>query len=137
MTKKRILIVDDEELSREVILFDLRNAFHCDTAISAFDAYEKILQAVNKGIPYDIITLDEFMSGGMDGLAFLKILRISEKHIKSMNDHPLKCVIISGIESKPYLKRMYKTVMDDGSLYFKKPFQGGELLKAINEKFLK
>ena len=135
MAKKRVLIIDDEELSREVISFDLRDTFHCDMAVNAFDAYEKILQAVNNRTPYDIITLDEFMGGGMDGLAFLKIIRICEKYIPSMTGHRLNCVIISGLESEAYLKRMYKITMDDGSIYFKKPFEGGELLKAINEKF--
>ena len=131
MEKKRVLIVDDEETSRQMALFDLSNTFDCDTAVDALDAYSKIWKAIDKGNPYDVITLDEIMPS-MDGMALLKILRTNEKHFQFSIDRPLRYVIVSGLESKQHLQKMYKSVMEDRCAYIKKPFDKGVLLETIN-----
>jgi len=132
MQQKRVLIVDDEETSRELAIFDIDEFYECDTASDAFDAYDKIWQAIEDGNPYDAITLDELMPG-MDGIALLKIIRVTEKYINFWGQKPAKFIIISGIESKKYLEKMYKTVMEDRCRYIKKPFNKGDLLETIND----
>jgi len=131
MEKKRVLIVDDEEIFREIILFALSDEYNCTTANDSFDAYDKIWKAINEGKPYDVITLDEVMPG-MDGIALLKILRINEKYLAALKNQPLRFVIISGVESKKYLEKMYKTVMEDRCAYIKKPFDQKDVLEVIN-----
>jgi CheY-like chemotaxis protein len=133
MARKRVLIVDDEQLSRGIVQFHLKDRFDCDTASNAFEAYEKILKAAYEGVHYDILTLDEFMGGGMDGMAVLKIIRISEKYIPQLKDHRIRCVFISGIEAEVYIDRMNKAATTDDAVYLKKPFEVEELLNAIHE----
>jgi len=130
MGKERILIVDDEETSREIALFDIGDTYDCDTAGSAFEAYEKIWDATSLNQAFDVIILDELMPD-MDGIALLKIIRLNETYLDSMRNNPLKIIITSGIESKKYLEEMYKTVLDDGCVYLKKPFDKGQLQETV------
>jgi len=133
MEKQRVLIVDDEQSSREIALFDLRNDYDCDTASDAFDAYEKICRALNQDKPFDVIVLDEMMPD-MKGTALLKIIRISEKYIPSHIGNRAKFVIVSSVESQKDLKNLYKKVMDDRCIYIKKPLEPSKLLETVKKQ---
>jgi len=130
MKKKKVLIVDDEETSREIALFDLQDAFDCVTAVDAFDAYEKLSQAFKLKEPFNITVLDEIMPG-MDGVALLKIIRINEKYMQAVKDSPMKFVIMSSVESEKYLQKIYSALWDDRFSFVKKPFDKGQLLQII------
>ncbi len=132
MKKKRVLIVDDEETSREIALFDIQDTYDCDSAVDAFDAYEKISHAFDAKKPFHAMVLDEIMPG-MDGIALLKIIRINEKYIPAVKDRPMKFVLISDVESKKYMQKIYKTVLDDRCVFIKKPLEKGALLKIITD----
>lgn len=59
---KKILIVDDQSIIREMVHLALRDGFELEMASNADEAYEKILAA-----PPDAIVLDVMMPGSMDG----------------------------------------------------------------------
>ena len=87
--RPRILVVDDEPNTREVLRLYLADAgFRVDSAAGALEALRMIEQA-----PPDLITLDLNMPE-VDGVAFLGLLSRSEKGrsvpviIVSGNDHP-------------------------------------------------
>jgi len=132
MKKKRVLIVDDEETSREIALFDLQETFDCVTAVDAFDAYEKLSHAFETEEPFHIMILDEIMPG-MDGLALLKIIRINEKYIKAVKDKPMKFAIMSSVESEKYLQKIYKAFWNDRFTFIKKPFDKDQLLQIVTD----
>lgn len=135
MEKKKVLIVDDEDTSREIALFDIRNIYNCDTAIDAFDAYEKIMKAIAEGTPYDVMVLDEIMPG-MDGIALLKIMKINEKYAESIKDKPIKFIIMSDVTSEKYIKKIYMTVLEERCVFIKKPIEKGQLDEIIKGLFI-
>jgi CheY-like chemotaxis protein len=135
MEKKKVLIVDDEDTSREIALFDIRDIHNCDTAVDAFDAYNKIWKAIADGTPYDVMVLDEIMPG-MDGVALLKIVKTNEKHVESLKDKPMKFVMMSDVASEKYIKKIYMTVLDERCVFIKKPIGKGQLEEIIKGLFI-
>ncbi len=71
MTKKRILVVDDEQDLCEILLFNLRAAgFEAEAANSAGEALERLLQGDN----FDLLMLDVMMPG-MSGFELAGLLK--------------------------------------------------------------
>ena len=70
---KRILIIDDSKLSREMTRMTLeQGGFSVEGVGSANEALEKL-----HGEPYDLIILDLILPG-LDGFTFLEMLRNSD-----------------------------------------------------------
>lgn len=68
-TTKRILIVDDEEDIRDILMFNLENeGYQITTAASGEEALEKLNE------PFDLVLLDVMM-GGMSGLHVAEKMR--------------------------------------------------------------
>lgn len=134
MEKKKVLIVDDEETSREIALFDIRDIHDCDTAIDAFDAYNKLWNAIAEGTPYDVMVLDEIMPG-MDGIALLKIMKTNEKYVDALKDKPMKFIIMSDVESEKDIQKIYRTVLDEKCVFIKKPLNKEQLSDIIKDLF--
>ncbi|MBI4638573.1 MAG: response regulator [Candidatus Rokubacteria bacterium] len=67
--RKRVLIVDDNEVIREILREFLSPAYHVDTAAHAAQALTVLIQR-----PPDVILLDVRMPG-VDGLSLLRMLR--------------------------------------------------------------
>ena len=73
MSKKRILVVDDEADLREILMFNLENeGYDVEVACSGEEAVEKMAN------PFDLILLD-IMMGGISGL------RVAEKIRRELN----------------------------------------------------
>lgn len=70
----KILIVDDEEIPREIIRNILQEYGTCTCTHNAFDAIAKLKEAYQKGEPYTLLTLDIEMPS-MNGHEVLKHLR--------------------------------------------------------------
>jgi len=71
MTKKRILVVDDEQDLCEILLFNLRAAgFEAEAANSAGEALERLQQSDN----FDLLMLDVMMPG-MSGFELAGLLK--------------------------------------------------------------
>ncbi len=70
--KKRVLIVDDSEIDREVLKMILEEICEIDEATDAFAALEAILDPASA---VDAIMLDVMMPG-LDGFGFLRVLKM-------------------------------------------------------------
>ena len=114
----RILIVDDDETNREIILEILAevDTYRCATATKG----EEALAIINRFRP-DIVLLGVMMSG-MNGYAVAKQIRDSSRH------KYIKIIMISSRTTT--LERLlgYDSGADD---YLIKPFHGFELLAKI------
>jgi excisionase family DNA binding protein len=114
-TRKRVLVVDDEESIRELLskTLALREEYEVDTASDASTALERMRQS-----PYDLLVADLKMPG-MDGLTLIKQAR----NIRA--DLPI--IIITGYSSE---SSAIEAVNLGVAGYLTKPFRVPEVLAA-------
>ncbi|MCK4654616.1 MAG: sigma-54-dependent Fis family transcriptional regulator [Candidatus Cloacimonetes bacterium] len=121
-TKKmaKILIVDDEQDTRDIFRRQLEDEYLVDTAESAFIAIEKI-----KSNTYHIAMIDLVMPGE-DGLELLKNIK---------NEWPqIAVMVISGKASIEMAVQAMKLGADE---FIEKPVEDLDLLKLMIKKILK
>lgn len=121
MGKKEILVVDDEEVIRDLLNIHFTEESYCvNTAANAKEALEIL---GNKGI--QVIFLDIHLPD-MNGLDLCRQIR---------NEMPAACIFaITGYSSIFDLLKCRGAGFDD---YFPKPFEVASLDKAVNDAFEK
>lgn len=113
---KNILVVDDDKMLRNALATGLRKAdFRVITAQSAEEAFEILSR-----IKVDSIILDRMMNG-MDGLTFLKQLRL-----RGDNTPVIMLTAMSGAENA------IDGLSGGANDYLSKPFQLQELILRLN-----
>lgn len=118
MTKAHVLLVDDEELVREVTAMTLEDSnFIVSAASNGKDALE--LYAKNSGITAAIV---DFSMPEMTGYELMKRLR-------ELNP-TLGLVMISGLNMTPEVQTMQKS---GGLEFLSKPFENNGLLRALGK----
>lgn len=119
MSKKRILLVDDEVAFVEVV--KKRLEFHGFDILTAHDG-QTALEISREEHP-DLILLD-LMLPKLDGYKVCKILKFDE----NFKDIPI--ILLTALTQESDIKLGYEIGAD---LYMTKPFDSEELLKNINE----
>ena len=74
----RVLVVEDDFISRRLLCRYLEPHGECDVAVNGNEALSAFKQALSSGQYYDLICLD-IMMPGMDGQETLKRMRILER----------------------------------------------------------
>lgn len=74
MANLRMLIVEDEFLSRKLVGHYIEKHGKFDTAVNGEEALRAVSEAYEEGRPYDVVFLD-IMMPDMNGLAVLKGIR--------------------------------------------------------------
>lgn len=119
--KGRVLVMDDEEILREVVRDMLRVlGYEVETGKDGFEAIERFRAAKESGQPFDIVILDLTVRGGMGAKgAISKLLEL---------DPSVKAIVSSGYSDDRVLSgfREYGFV---GAL--RKPYQMSELSEVI------
>ncbi len=121
--KGRILVMDDEQVVREIAGELIRELGHeVDFAEHGEEALDKYQQAMANGKPFDIVILDLTIRGGMGGLKTVKKLLEMDPGVKA--------VVSSGYsddaDAADYHKQGFKT-------YLKKPYTIDSLREVLNE----
>lgn len=75
---KRILIVEDDMVSRKFLSKFLTRYGDCDLVVDGLEAIDAYLLAIKEDKPYDLICLDVMMPK-IDGIKVLKTIRDLEK----------------------------------------------------------
>ncbi|MBI4856468.1 MAG: response regulator [Acetobacterium woodii] len=88
---KRILIVEDDMVSRKFLSKFLNRYGDCDLVVDGLEAIDAYLLAIKEGLPYDLICLDVMMPK-IDGIKVLKTIRDLEK--QNDLDENERCKII-------------------------------------------
>ena len=85
----KILIAEDDRLSRVFLKKFMGNYGRCDVAVDGMEALDLFMDAIKDKEPYDLLCLD-IMMPRIDGLKLLKAIRVLEKQ------HQLKhtCIIM-------------------------------------------
>ena len=75
---KRILIVEDDMVSRKFLSKYLSSYGDCDLVVDGLEAIDAYLLAMKEGLAYDLICLDVMMPK-IDGIRVLKTIRDLER----------------------------------------------------------
>jgi PAS domain S-box-containing protein len=117
----RILLMDDEEIVRDVFVDMLRDSpYRVDLAATSGEALEKFQAARAAGSPYDLIFLDLTGPGDIGGIRTLEKLRAV--------DPQAAAIAVSGYSVSEVSSHPGRFHFSD---FLAKPFQSGELLEII------
>lgn len=118
--RARILIVDDEEDTRDIFTRQLEDEYEIDTAHSAALALEKI-----RNEKYQIVMTDLVMPGE-DGISLLKKIKKERPHIS--------VIMISG---KASIEKAVEAMKLGAEEFIEKPVEDLDLLKLVIRRILK
>jgi two-component system chemotaxis response regulator CheY len=124
----RILIVDDDKISRE-LLFSVSSGYgKCDLAIDGIEAIEAFGFAYEEGMPYDVMLLD-IMMPLIEGNKVLKKIRAFEGKNKIAKDKKVKVVIVSALYNPKLVEELSTYEIYE---YIRKPVNLDLLKKVFN-----
>ncbi len=119
----RILLMDDEEIIREVFVDMLRNtSYRIDLAVNSGEALEKFLAARQAGDPYDLLFLDLTGPGDIGGIRTLEKIRAI--------DPDAVAIAISGYSISEVCNHPDRFHFHD---FLSKPFRTDDLLHVIGK----
>ncbi|QEM69067.1 response regulator [Geobacter sp. FeAm09] len=130
MELKKCLVVDDDELGREIVAQYLQNVPVVDTAAGGRDAVEKFQAALTEGVPYELILLDIVMPD-MDGISAGKEMRKLEKQLALPVDKQVKIVMLTALNTPQDVMQSMLTVQS--SAYLVKPVEPEKVRKTISQ----
>jgi two-component system chemotaxis response regulator CheY len=126
----RCLVVDDDELGRELIAQYLEGIAECDMAENGLHAVEKFRDAFEGGNPYDIIILDIVMPE-MDGHAAAKEIRQIEKEWGITSNKGVNIIVLSSLNTPNDVIQAYVSAQSVAHLV--KPVHPDKLLATLNK----
>lgn len=130
MELRKCLIVDDDELGREIIAQYLQSVPVVDTAIGGQDAIEKFQAALTAADPYELILLDIVMPD-MDGIAAGKEIRKLEKGLALPADKQVKIIMLTALNTPQNVMQSMLAVQS--SAYLVKPVEPEKIRKTIGQ----
>jgi two-component system, chemotaxis family, chemotaxis protein CheY len=98
----KCLVVDDDELGRDLIAHYLKGIAECEMAGNGVKAVEMFRSAFEGGIPYDLIILDIVMPE-MDGHTAAKEIRTIEKEWGVSIHKGVNIVVLPGDVMQAYV----------------------------------
>ena len=127
----RILIVEDEKISRQKMQLIMSNFGECDAVARGDDAVAAFKKAWEIRAPYDIITLD-IMLEDSNGMDILLSLRESEKCMDLPPAKKAKIIMVTSQSDRDFVITCM-TANCDG--YIVKPFTKETITKCLNKIF--
>lgn len=125
----RILIAEDDLISRKVILKILSQYGDCDVTVDGMEALDAYLLAIKENNPYDLICLD-IMMPKIDGVRVLKAIRTIEqqKEISMMNR--AKIIMLTALADKEYVTKSFEIGCE---AYATKPIDTAKLVEVLQK----
>jgi HD-like signal output (HDOD) protein len=128
----RILVVDDELVSREKMKHIMSSLGECDEVASGQDALKAFSDARTDGKQYDLITLDISMPG-MDGTEVLGRIRTLEREEGISKEDQVRIIMVTAASEKDMILTCIKAGCND---YIMKPFDRETVVKKIGDRGL-
>jgi HD-like signal output (HDOD) protein/FixJ family two-component response regulator len=123
----RILVVDDELVSREKMKHIMSSLGECDEVVSGQEALKAFSDARTDGKQYDLITLDISMPE-MDGTEVLSRIRTLEKENGTPKEGQVRIMMVTGSSEKDTILTCIKAGCND---YIMKPFNMETVVKKL------
>jgi two-component system, chemotaxis family, chemotaxis protein CheY len=128
----RILIVEDEKISRQKMQLIMNNFGECDSLERGDKAVEAFQKAWDMRAPYDVITLDIVLED-MNGMDVLLNMREIEKSMNLPAAKKAKIIMVTSQSDRDFVITCM-TANCDG--YVVKPFTKQTISKCLHKIFL-
>jgi two-component system chemotaxis response regulator CheY len=126
----KCLIVDDDELGRELIAHYLDGVAECDMASNGALAVEMFQDAFELGSPYELIVLDIVMPE-MDGNMAAKEIRLIEKEWGVSINNGVTIIVLSSLNTPADVIQAYVSARSAAHLL--KPVQPDKLIATLKK----
>lgn len=124
----KILIVEDDFISRRIIKDILSPYGDCDIVVDGGEAVQAFKLACEADEPYDLICMD-IMMPNMDGQEALKQIREMEKDFGVKGSSEVKVIMVTALDDpKTVFKAYYK---GGATSYIVKPIEKDKLIQEI------
>ena len=125
----RILIVEDDFISRRLLSRYLEPFGECDVAINGNEALCAVKRAIETREQYDLICLD-IMMPGMNGQETLKKIRSLEIEHDIVLGRGAKVIMTSSLEDHDSIRKAFKAKADG---YAVKPIEKKQFLAILHD----
>lgn len=125
----RCLVVDDDEVGRELLILNLEGIASCDSAVNGRDALEKYSASLT-AMPYDLIFLDILMPE-LDGNETAKTIRKMEMERGITPDKGVNIIILSSLNTPQDIITSY--VSAQSAAHLVKPLKAEKLKKTLRQ----
>ncbi len=122
----RVLIAEDDMISRKIMLKMLETRGECDFAMNGIEAVDAVYLSLKEKRPYDLICLD-IMLPKIDGLSVLKSIRDLEKQMEAES---AIVIIITALENEKVVKEAFNI---GANAYATKPIDKSKFLDVLNK----
>ena len=130
MFKIRVLIAEDDYVSREFLLRFLSKYGICDVTVNGKEAVEAYIISLEMEEYYDLICLD-IMMPELDGTEVLKVIKEMEKVNELDEKNKSKIIMMTALNDSETVKGTYR---DGSHAYAVKPLDTDKILQVL-EKF--
>ena len=125
----RVLVVDDELVSRKKMEKIMIAFGECVAVESGADALKMIEEAIGKGVPFDLVTLDVSMPE-MDGTEVMYEIRAIEKNRNIPKENRSKVLMVTGQSDKDTIITCVQAGCDG---YVVKPFDKTTIAEKLKK----
>ncbi|MBP2633851.1 MAG: histidine kinase [Firmicutes bacterium] len=125
----RILIAEDDLISRKFILKILSQYGECDVTVDGKETLDAYLLAVKENKPYNLICLD-IMMPKIDGVRVLKAIRTLEKEQGDSASNHAKIIMLTALTDKEYVTKAFEIGCE---AYATKPIDTEKLVQVLQK----
>lgn len=125
----RILIAEDDLISRRVITKLLSTYGECDVTVDGIEAIDAFVRALDSGKPYDLICLDVMMPK-VDGIKALQTIRQLEDVRRIEEVKRAKVIVATALGETNYVMSAFRTGME---AYVNKPIEVNNIEGAMKK----
>ena len=123
----RILIAEDDRISRTFMKEFMKEYGQCDVAVDGMEALDLFMDAVKKEDSYRLICLD-IMMPKVDGLKVLRVIRAMEKQHDVPQEKRARILMTTALADLDYVDQAFKLGADG---YAAKPIDTDKITEVI------
>ncbi|MCT4583303.1 MAG: response regulator [Peptostreptococcaceae bacterium] len=125
----RILIVEDEYVSRRFLYKFMKEYGECDVTVNGKEAIEAFIISLEDENPYDLILLD-IMMPEIDGMKVLKTIRLMERDRGIIGHERVKIIMTTALNESENVMEAF----DEGcEAYAAKPLDTKKLISVMEK----